>query len=217
MATAGQRVRLLGGSVNNAAPILTVRSPISGTVVEQNTSSGEGIKTIDNTPSLFTISDLSRVWILCDVYENSIGQVHRRDSASVRLNAYPDRILQGYVGDISRVLDPATRSVKVRIELRNPDGILRPGMFASVTFRSAAQTQSLVVPATAVLRLQDKDWVFRRDSANRFRRVEVRAGVSAPDGMQQVQSGLREGDEVIVNSLEFSTTVAASDDAGKGQ
>ena len=115
------------------------------------------------------------------------------------------------------MLDPATRSVKVRIELRNPDGILRPGMFASVTFRSAAQTQSLMVPATAVLRLQDKDWVFRRDSANRFRRVEVRAGVSAPDGMQQVQSGLREGDEVIVNSLEFSATVAASDDAGKGQ
>ena len=70
VATAGQRVRLLGGSVNNAAPILTVRSPVSGTVVEQNTSSGEGIKTIDNTPSLFTISGPSRVWIWCEVYEN---------------------------------------------------------------------------------------------------------------------------------------------------
>ena len=76
------------------------------------------------------------MWVVCDVYENDLGEVHLGDTAEIRLNAYPDKTYHGKVADISRVLDPATRSAKVRIVLLNRDGSLRPGMFAVATFRS---------------------------------------------------------------------------------
>lgn len=105
------------------------------------------------------------------------------------------------------MLDPNTRSAKVRIVLANRDGSFRPGMFAVATFHSRKQTPHLVVPATAVMRLQDKDWVFRKESANSFRRLEVHAsGIS--DGLQQLQQGAKPGDELVVDALAFSSAAA---------
>ena len=129
-----QRVRLLGGDPAHPSSIIELRAPVSGTIVEQNVAGFEGIKSLDNSPNLFTIADLSQVWVLCDVYENDLGEVRLGDSAEIRLNAYPDKTYQGTVADISRVLDPTMRSAKVRIVLPNPDGALRPGMFAVATF-----------------------------------------------------------------------------------
>ena len=106
--------------------------------------------------------------MLCDVYENDLGEVHLGDSADLRLNAYPETVYQGKVADISRVLDPTTRSAKVRIVLPNRDGSLRPGMFAVATFRSRKSQSRVVVPSTAVMRLQDKDWVFRKEGPSSF-------------------------------------------------
>ncbi len=95
--------------------------------------------------------------------------------AEIRLNAFPDRVFKGSVADISRVLDPNTRSAKVRIVLGNSDGALRPGMYAVATFRSRKLTNRVVVPATAIMRLHDKDWVFRKEGDNRFRKIAVQA------------------------------------------
>ena len=142
-----QHVRLLGGDPVHPSAMIELRAPVSGTIVEQNISGFEGIKSLDNSPNLFIIADLTQVWILCDVYENDLDEVHLGDSAEIRLNAYPDKTYQGKVADISRVLDPATRSAKVRIVLPNRDGSLRPGMFAVATFRSRKSQSRLVVPS----------------------------------------------------------------------
>ena len=206
--TADHRVRLLGADPAHPSPLIELKAPIAGTIVEQNVAGAEGIKSLDNTPNLFTIANLSEVWAVCDVFENDLGAVNVDDSAEIRLNAFPDRVFHGRVSDISRILDPTTRSAKVRVVLPNADGSLRPGMFAVATFRSRKLTERIVVPPTAVMRLHDKDWVFRKDAANRFRRVSVQADGLAPNGMQVIRQGVKPGDELVSNALEFSTEVA---------
>ena len=206
--TTEQRVRVLGGDPAHPTSLLVLTAPVSGTIVEQNVAGFEGIKSLDNTPNLFTIADLSQVWVVCDVFENDLGDVHLGDQAEIRMNAFPDRVLHGTVTDISRLLDPSTRTAKVRIVLKNSDGTLRPGMFAVATFRSRKTRLSLVVPATAVMRLHDKDWVFRREGNNRYRRVEVQVSGTTSDGMQEVRSGVNPDDEIVLNALDFSSAVA---------
>lgn len=206
--TADHRVRILGGDPAHPGPLIELKAPIAGTIVEQNVAGSEGVKSLDNTPNLFTIANLSQVWVVCDVFENDLGEIHLGDSAEIHLNAFPDRIFKGRVADISRVLDPNTRSAKVRVVLGNEDGSLRSGMFAVATFRSRKLSDRVVIPATAVMRLHDKDWVFRRETTNRFRKIAVTADGLAPDGFQEIRGGVSPGDELVTNALEFSTQVA---------
>jgi cobalt-zinc-cadmium efflux system membrane fusion protein len=191
--TADHRVRVLGADPARPSPLIDLKAPVAGTIVE---------------PNLFTIADLAEVWVVCDVFENGLGDVHLGDSAEIHLNAFPDRKFRGKVVDISRVLDPNTRSAKVRIVLPNGEGALRPGMFAAATFQSRKLTDRVVVPSTAIMRLHDRDWVFRKEGDKRYRKVAVQADGLAPDGMQEVRDGVKAGDEVVSNALEFSTEVA---------
>jgi len=206
--TTAERVHLLGGDPDHPGQLIPLRAPVSGTIVEQNVAGFEGIKSLDNTPNLFTIADLSDVWIVCDVYENDLGDIRVGDSAEIRLNAFPDRVFHGKISDISRVLDPNTRSAKVRIVLGNADGSLRPGMFAVAKFRSRRTRPRVLVPSTAIMRLQDKDWVFQKEAGNKFRRVEVHGLGTTSDGMQEIADGVKPGDEVVAKALEFSTAMA---------
>ena len=208
VATSEEKVRALSGDPAHPTPVLELRAPVSGTIVEQNVAGFEGVKSLDNTPNLFTIADLSQVWVVCDVFENDLGEVHIGDTANIRLNAFPDRTFKGTIADISRVLDPSTRSAKVRIVIANPNGMLRPGMFAVATFRSRRLRPALVIPATAMMRLHDKDWVFRKEGPNRFQRVEIHVSGATPDGMQEVRDGVKADDEVVLKALDFSTAVA---------
>jgi cobalt-zinc-cadmium efflux system membrane fusion protein len=204
-----QHVRLLGADPTQPGSLIELRAPVSGTIVEQNVSGFEGIKNLDNSPNLFTIADLSQVWVVCDVYENDLNEVHLGDSAEVRLAANPSQVYHGKVADISRVLDPNLRSAKVRIVLPNPGGALRPNMYAVATFRSSQLHPRLVVPTTAVMRLQDKDWVFLKESPNQFRKIEVHSSGATSDGLQELQDGaVKTGDEIVANALEFSTAMA---------
>jgi cobalt-zinc-cadmium efflux system membrane fusion protein len=208
VSAAEQHVRVLGADPAHPSPLIDLRAPVSGTIVEQNVAGSEGVKSLDNTPNLFTIADLSQVWVVCDIFENDLVDVHLGDSATIQLNAFGDRVLRGTVADVSRVLDPATRSAKVRIVLVNQDGALRPGMFAVAKFRSRKTTNRVVVLATAIMRLHDKDWVFRKEGDKNFRRVVVQADGLAPDGMQEIREGVKPGDELVMNALEFSSEVA---------
>jgi cobalt-zinc-cadmium efflux system membrane fusion protein len=208
VSTAEQHVRVLGADPAHPSALIDLRAPVAGTIVEQNVAGFEGVKSLDNTPNLFTIADLSQVWVVCDVFENDLGEVHLGDSAEIKLNAFGDRLFRGTVVDISRVLDPNTRSAKVRIVLPNGDGTLRPGMFAVAKFRSRKMTERVVIPATAIMRLHDKDWVFRKEGGGNFRRMVVQADGLAPDGMQEIREGVKAGDEVVANALEFSSEVA---------
>ena len=206
---AEQHIRILGGDPVRPSPLIELRAPVAGTIVEQNISGFEGVKSLDNSPNLFTIADLSQVWVVCDVFENDLGQVHLGDSAEVRLNAFPDRAFHGKISDVSRLLDPNTRSAKVRIVLANPNGTLRPGMYVGASFRSRKLQQRLVIPSTSVMRLQDRDWVFRKDGTQTFRQIEVHSVGETPDGMHEIQGGaISPGQEIVMNALEFSAAMA---------
>ena len=202
--TALQRLRILGADPNHPSPVIEMRAPVSGTVVEQNVAGGGAVRSTDSSPNLFTIADLSLVWVLCVVYENNLAQVQVGDFAEVRLNAYPNRVFRARVINISRVLDPATHTAKVRLELDNPDGLMRAGMFVTATFRSQTERTVMAVPSTAVLRLHDRDWVFRSEGGGKFRRTPIQAGPVAPDNSQEVLSGLSPGTQVVVDALQFS-------------
>jgi membrane fusion protein, heavy metal efflux system len=204
---AAERIRILGGELGLLSPIVEIKAPISGTLLEQNTADGEGVKSLDNSPNLFTIADLSRVWVLCDVYENNLAQVHIGDGVDVTLSAYPDRTFKGRISNISRILDPGTRTAKVRVELNNRSGLLRPGMFASARFTAQGQQKLMAVPTSALLRLHDKDWVFRHEGDRKYRRLEVQTGSSTSDGHQVIKAGVQPGDKVVSNALQFANSL----------
>ncbi len=198
------QVQLLNADAKNPSPFVELRAPVSGVIVEQNVALGTAAKSLDATPNLFTIADLSRVWLLCDVYENNLANVRLGDTAQIHLNAYPNLKLQGKVVNIFSLLDPSTRSAKVRIELDNTQGILRPGMFATAIFVSQDKVSVVAVPATAIFRLHDKDWVFFPQGGKKFRRAEVQTGATNADGTQQIIVGVQPGDAVVSNALQLS-------------
>src|SRR6202166_3621191 len=132
--------------------------PTSGVLTDQQVTTGSLVQAY-NTPYPFTISDLSSVWIVCDVYENDLTNVRLGDTAEIILNAYPDRMFKGRVSNIGSILDPSIRTAKVRIEVQNP-GIMRLGMFVKATFHGQGKQMHTVVPASAVLRMHDRDFVY---------------------------------------------------------
>jgi cobalt-zinc-cadmium efflux system membrane fusion protein len=208
--TAEEHIRILGGDSQQLSSQIDIHAPVAGTIIEQNVTSAAGVKSLDNSPSLFTIADLSNVWVLSDVFENDLARIHMGDRAEIELNAYPDRRLAGRVTNISKLLDPNTRAAKVRIELANEAGILRPNMFATVHFVSQGTETRTVIPSNAVLRLQDRDWVFVKLNDRQFRRTEVQAGPVNADKTQQVLSGLRAGEQVVSDALMFDREVQKS-------
>jgi cobalt-zinc-cadmium efflux system membrane fusion protein len=201
-----QKLRVLGVTdlKNHPNGIVDVYAPISGVIIEQNVTAGAGVKTLDNSPNLFTIANLDSVWIMCDVYENDFPFVHLGEYADVRLNAYPDKVLKGRISNIAPILDPTIRTAKVRLEMKNP-GLMRIGMFATATFYGHEQETYSVVPASAILHLHDRDWVYVPSQGSDFRRIEVKAGRMLPGAMQGV-TGIKPGRKVVANALAFQVT-----------
>jgi membrane fusion protein, heavy metal efflux system len=200
-----EHVRVLGGDPANPGAIVDIRAPISGVITDQEVTNAAGVAGL-SAPNPFTISDLSTVWVLCDVYENDLPVVRVGDMADVRLSAYPDRSFTGHISNIGPVLDPTIRTAKVRIEVANP-GMMRVGMFATATFHGQKKDKLAAVPATAILHLHDRDWVYVPTGGKQFRRVEVRAGDMLPGNLQAVLTGVAPGQQVVVNALEFQNTV----------
>jgi cobalt-zinc-cadmium efflux system membrane fusion protein len=204
--TARERLRVIGVDADHPATTVDIKAPVSGVITEQNVTAAAGVKTLDNSPNLFTISDLSEVWILCDVYENDLPKVHLGEYADVRLNAYPARVFRARIANIGTVLDPNLRTAKVRLQMPNP-GIMRIGMFVTATFHSQTKQVRATVPASAVLHLHDRDWVYVPVEGGRFRRVEVTGGAMLPDNMQEIVSGIEPGQRVVANALVLQNTV----------
>jgi membrane fusion protein, heavy metal efflux system len=173
-------------------------------ITDQQVTTAAGVQALGSNP--FTISDLSSVWVVCDVYENDLPKVHVGDPAEITLNAYPGKVITGKISNIGAVLDPSIRSAKVRIEVRNP-GMMRLGMFVNATFHGVKKETHTEVPATAILHLHDRDWVYVPAENKKFRRVEVVSGEISPDQMQEVVSGLQPGARVVTNALALQHTV----------
>jgi len=204
--TALEHLRLLGSDPDHPTGLVQVFAPTSGTITDQQITDQAGVQAL-TPPNPFTISDVSHVWIICDVWENNMSQVHIGEYADVHLTAYPDRVLQARISNILPIIDPNIRTAKVRLEIDNP-GILRLGMFVTATFHGQAMEKHAMVPATAILHLHDREWVYTpTETQSRFKRMEVVAGAMLPDKMQEVISGLTPGTQVITNALVFQDTV----------
>jgi cobalt-zinc-cadmium efflux system membrane fusion protein len=191
--------------------IIEIHAPVSGVITDQEITNGAAVQSFSPSNATtglypFTISDLSNVWVVCDVYENTLAQVHMDEYADVRLNAYPDRVLKARISNIGQILDPNLHTTKVRLEIKNP-GFIRLGMFAAATFHGDQMASHATVPSTAILHLHDRDWVYSPIADNHVRRVEVVAGEMLPGNMQEVVSGIKPGDKVISNALVLQSTV----------
>ena len=199
--TAAEHLRLLGNDPDKMNSTVDIFAPVSGVITDQQVTSGSLVQAY-NTPYPFTISDLSATWIVCDVYENDMASVRLGDTADISLNAYPDRMFKGRVSNIGAVLDPSLRTAKVRIEVQNP-GIMRLGMFARATFHGQTREMHTIVPASAVLHMHDRDFVFEPSPDRKFRRVEVVSGDLLQDhtDFQEIKSGLEPGQQVVTNAL----------------
>jgi cobalt-zinc-cadmium efflux system membrane fusion protein len=202
---ASEQLRLLGVDKNHPSGIVDVVSPISGVITDQQVTNAAGVQGLSG-PNPFTVSDLSYVWIICDVYENDLDAVHVGETADIHLAAYPGKVLKGRVDNILPTLDAALHTAKVRLEVPNP-GILRVGMFVTATFFGKQPVTHTAVPATAILHLHDRNWVFVPIDKDRFKRQEVVGGAMLPNNMQEVTSGLAPGAKVVQNALVLQNTV----------
>jgi membrane fusion protein, heavy metal efflux system len=204
--TTSERIHLMGLDPDHPTGIVSVYAPIDGVITDQQITNQSGVQAL-TPPNPFTISDVSYVWVVCDVYENDLAGIHIRDSADIRLNAFPGRVLKGRVSNIGAILDPNLRTAKVRIEVPNPGNIMRIGMFATATFKGQKMEMHTQIPATAILHLHDRDWVFEPAPDKKFKRVEVRGGAMLPGQTQEILSGLQPGQPVVSNALVFENTV----------
>ena len=205
VANTAERLRVLGNpTLDRPSGIAEIRAPIAGIITDQQVTNAAGVAGL-GAPNPFTVSDLSYVWVLCDVYENDLADVRLGEKADIHLSAYPDQVFSGVIDNLGPVMDPNIRTTKVRIEMRNP-GMMRPGMFVSATFHSRQKQKRAAVPATAILHLHDRDWVYVPVGGNQFRRTEVVGGDMLPGSIQEVVSGVVPGQQVVANALEFQNS-----------
>ena len=219
---AEQQLHVLGVDKDHPTETVKVYAPASGIIVAQNvTDAAAAGVNYSGSANAFTIADLSRVWVICDVYENDLAHVNLGQKAEIRLAAYPGKVLTGVISDIGALLDPSLHTAKVRIEVANPGTFLRVGMFVTATFFGKATQTHACVPATAILHLHDRDWVYipaagaplaagaaSSPPSGNFRRVAVEAGEMLPNGMQAVTSGIAIGQQVVSNALTLQNAVA---------
>ncbi|MFY9648256.1 MAG: efflux RND transporter periplasmic adaptor subunit [Terriglobales bacterium] len=204
---ATEQLRLLGIDKDHPSGIVDIVAPISGVITDQQVTNASGVQGL-GSPNPFTISDLSAVWIVCDVYENDLDAVRVGEFADIHLSAYPDRTFRGRIDNILPVLDPSIHTAKVRLEVANP-GMMRVGMFVTATFYGKQSEIRASVPATAILHLHDREWVYTPAAAGagHFKRLEVVTGAMLSGGMQEVVSGIKPGDQVVSNALVMQNTV----------
>jgi cobalt-zinc-cadmium efflux system membrane fusion protein len=184
-----------------------ITAPVTGVITDQEVTNAAGVQALGTSP--FTISDLSYVWVVCDVYENDLANVRVGDTAEIRLNAYPGQVLKGTISNIGAILDPNMRTAKVRMEVRNP-GMMCMGMFVSATFHGRTTETHTMLPASAILHIHDRDFVHVAAPEKKFRRVEVVSGDLLPDNMnlQEIKSGLQPGQQVVANALVLDHALA---------
>jgi cobalt-zinc-cadmium efflux system membrane fusion protein len=202
---ATNQLRILGVDKDHPSAIVDIYAPISGVITDQQTTNAAGVQGL-GSPNPFTISDLSYVWIVCDVFENDLDAVRVGDTAEIRLSAYPDKVFKGRVDNILPVLDPNIRTAKVRLEVANP-GLMRVGMFVTATFYGKKAETRVSIPATAILHLHDREWIYTPLGDGHFKRQEVMTGKMLPGSMQEVVSGIKPGDQAVSNALVLQNTV----------
>ena len=205
---ATEQLKLLGIDKEHPSGIVDITAPIAGVITDQQITNAGGVQGLSG-PNPFTISDLSYVWIICDVYENDLDAVRVGEFADIRLNARPNQVLKGRIDNILPIIDPSIRTAKVRIEVQNP-GIMRLGMFVRATFHGQTTEMHTIVPASAVLHMHDRDFIFVPAPDKKFRRVEVIGGdlLTENTNLQEIKSGIGPGQQVVTNALVLDHVLA---------
>ena len=208
LVAAEQQLKILGVDKDHPSAIVKIYAPASGVIIAQNvTAAGAAGITYAGANGSLTIADLSHVWVICDVYENDLANVHLGQHADIQLNAFPGKTFSGTISDIGAQLDPNLRTAKVRIQVENPQRLLRIGMFATGTLEGSHADQKTVVPAAAVLQLHDRSYVFEPAGDGNFRRVLVKTGEMLPGNLLEIVAGVQPGQQVVNNALDLENTV----------
>ena len=174
---------------------IPVLAPIDGVVTAMTAREGMYVSAAD---ALFSIADPSRVWVLADIFEHQIDWLRPGLSAEIRVPARPGRVWEGRVDYLYPALDPKARTLRVRLVFDNPDGALKPNMFADVVVFGGPKRDALSIPAEALIRTGTRSSVVKALGEGRFQPVEVVPGMRA-DGAVEILSGLDEGDQVVVS------------------
>jgi Cu(I)/Ag(I) efflux system membrane fusion protein len=202
--SARRRLELLGMSVADIASItrerrvrrrFTLASPISGVIAELGVREGGAVSP---GQTLYRIVDLSTVWVNAEIPEAQAGMVVPGSQVEARVPAYPDQAFKGQVGAILPEVSMATRTVRTRIELQNPAGLLKPGMFATLRFASGNGGERVLVPSEALIRTGTRDVVIVADGDGGFRAADVEVGQEA-GGKSEILKGLQAGDRVVLS------------------
>jgi len=195
LAAAERTLAALGAQPDStAASRFVLRAPLSGVVVDKHATIGE---VVGSESHLFTVADLSLLWILLDVYETDLARIVVGAPAIVVTEAYPGRLLDGRIGYIGAVVDTISRTIKVRVELPNPDGILKPGMFVRANLVLADRVEVIGVSTSAVQTLEGNSVVFVPEGGGQFRVTPVVTGRRRAGGWIEVLEGLAFGDSVV--------------------
>lgn len=226
--TAGETLHLYGLSQSQIdaltyedrqAAIYPLRAPFDSTVVERHVNLGELVTPERN---LFTLADLGRVWIWIDVYQRDLDKVHLEDEARARVDAFPGEVFAGKVSYLSAQVDSDTRTVRARLDVENPDGKLRPGMFVEVELidphaqaGDIAQSPSLVVPKSAMVRDGEEFLVFVAIGEHRYERRDVLIGQKS-SGFVEILEGLELAQPVVVEGAFLLKSAASKESLGGG-
>lgn len=199
-----QILKLYGGSSSDLDAIYNVLAPRSGYIVERSITEGTQIRN-DNNTNIFTISDLKTVWVWANIHESDLSKVAEGDEVQVTTIAYPERVFRGSVKKIGTMLDPDSRVIKVRTELNNSEGLLKPEMFASIIVTSRNKLSIKAVPQLAVILENNRYYVMREMSKGQFEKVIVTIGKTFGN-FYEVSSGLKLGDRVVSDGSLFVLT-----------
>jgi cobalt-zinc-cadmium efflux system membrane fusion protein len=203
-----QQLKIYGVDKDHPSDTVHIYSPTSGVVVAQNVTNAAaaGITYAGNAGSL-TIADLSHVWVVVDVYENDLAQVHIGQHVDIRISAFPNQVFDGTISDIGATLDPSIRTAKVRIVVNNPHSELRIGMFATGTILGSNAASKTTVPADAILHLHDAAFVYRPTGRpGIFERVQVKTGETLPGNVVVIDGGIAAGQQIVANALDLQNT-----------
>ncbi len=201
---AKERFRLLGVDVsqfsyskgNGNHPLIPLTAPVSGVVLEKKVTQGE---MVNSEKTLFTVADLSTLWVMIDIYEKDISRLAPGTGVKVSVTAFPEKTFKGKISYISDVVDENTRTVKARVTIDNSSGLLKPGMFAEVLIEAAGGSSERIIalPEEAVLIEGASRYVFIRTAPDRFKRRDIETGRTLGSKVEII-SGLKEGEAVAV-------------------
>ena len=188
-----QEVSKSGAERHREASRSTLRAPFGGIVTKVDVVEGE---TVETERELFTVADLSTVWVQADIYEKDISSIRKDVAAAVSVDAYPGQVFSGRITYISELLDPKTRTVKVRAEVPNRDGRLKLEMFATIDIPTPAGRQAVMIPGTAVQQINDQPIVFVKVNDSDFQRRGIQLGAKDGDWVEVV-SGVQLGENIV--------------------